>query len=262
MEKKYKILTALRVFAAMAVWYISKTLSDYWFIPLLEGKIPEIAIMVIGSMVITYTIPLLLAYLIIRGMKNGENNVPSMSLTPSRFIKILVIQCGLSALALIPLNTVIKVMGIRTNAITTEQITSDPLFYMVLLLVFAPVMEEVVFRKLFLDKLLTMGAVPAIVVSALIFAIPHLFSQGPAQVPYTFVLGLIWAYVAIRTKKLWPSILLHSLSNLYCGIIPVYWPIDIPAAAMGFMAVYVIFVPVTAVVLTAINAKEIKKVMY
>ena len=260
MEKKYKFLTALRVFAALAVWYISKTLLDLWITPLLEGKISKIALMVISSMVITYTIPLLLAYLIIRGMPKGENNAPSITLTPARFLKILVIQCGLSAMALIPLNTIIKVMGIKTNAITTELITSDPVFYVVLLLIFAPVMEEILFRKLFLSKLLAMGTVPAIVVSALFFAVPHLFSQGPAQVPYTFVLGLIWAYVAVRTKKLWPSILLHSLSNLYCGIIPVYWPTQIPVAAMGFMAVYVIIVPAVAIFLTVRNAKEIKKV--
>lgn len=260
MEKRYKVLTALRVFAAMAVWYISKTLLDLGITPLLEGKISKVALMVISSMVITYTIPLLLAYLIIRGMPKGEKSAPSITLTPARFLKILVIQCGLSAIALIPLNTIIKIMGIQTNAITTEQLTSDPVFYMVLLLIFAPVMEEILFRKMFLGKLLAMGTVPAIVVSAAIFALPHLLSQGPAQVPYTFVLGLIWAYVAVRTKKLWPSILLHSLSNFYCGMIPAFRPINTPAAAMGFMAVYVILVPAAAIVLTILNAKEIKKV--
>ena len=117
------------------------------------------------------------------------------------------------------------------------------------------------FRRLFLERLMALGTKPAVLLSAVIFAVPHLISQGPAQVFYTFVLGLSFAYVTVRTRKLWPAIMLHSLSNLYCGILAAVWPKDVPVFLLAYAAVYIIAVPVTAVVLTALNSKRIKETL-
>ena len=89
-----------------------------------------------------------------------------------------------------------------------------------LLLVFNPVVEEFVFRKLFAKKLLRHGQRFFMLASSFCFAIVHSVSLGLPQVLYTFLLGLIWSYLYVRTGKLWIPVVLHSLSNLFGGILP------------------------------------------
>lgn len=92
-------------------------------------------------------------------------------------------------------------------------------FNIFLLLVFNPIIEEFVFRKLFADKLLKHGELFYILASSFCFAIVHSVSIGIPQVIYTFILGMIWSYLYVRTGKLLIPIILHSLSNLFSGII-------------------------------------------
>ena len=146
--------------------------------------------------------------------------------------------------------------GRSVNIQTAEQILARPVFYCFLLLVFAPVAEEILFRKLFFDRLMVLGTKPAIILSAVFFALPHLISQGPTQVFYTFILGLSFGFVTARTRKLWPAMILHSLSNLYCGIISAVWPQDNPLFMLAYTAIYVLAVPAAAVVRLILNRRK------
>ena len=259
MEKKSDASVVLRIFASLVIWFVSRKITDFYLTPILQERLPEVIVMLLRSTVITYSVPLILLYLVIKGMKKGDNTAAEMNLSPARFIKVLIIQSGLSMIAMVPVNVVVKILGISTPATTPEEIIAHPFFYIFLLIFFAPVIEEFVWRKLFLDRLLVLGTVPAIIWSSVFFALPHFFSQGPAQVPYTFVLGLVLSYVIIRTRKLWPAIILHSLSNIYGGFIPTLWPKDNPIMVMAFAALYIIIVPACAITLTALNSKEIRR---
>ena len=104
---------------------------------------------------------------------------------------------------------------------------------------------------------MVLGTKPAILLSALFFALPHIISQGPAQFFYTFVLGLSFGFVAARTKKVWPCMILHSLSNLYCGILTAVWPMDKPVFLLAYAAIYVFAVPITAIVLLVTNRRKL-----
>jgi membrane protease YdiL (CAAX protease family) len=125
--------------------------------------------------------------------------------------------------------------------------------------IFAPFFEEWLCRGMVLRGLLAHGSKPwvAIVLSALFFALPHIISQGPAQFFYTFVLGLSFGFVAARTKKVWPCMILHSLSNLYCGILTAVWPMDKPVFLLAYAAIYVFAVPITAIVLLVTNRRKL-----
>ena len=74
----------------------------------------------------------------------------------------------------------------------------------------APIVEELIFRKLLLNKLRRYGDVPAILISAIAFG---LFHMNVAQMFYATTLGIIFAYVAIRTNTIRYNILLHILIN-------------------------------------------------
>ena len=257
MNTKKNWLTVIRVVAALVVWVGVYRGIVYLIDPWLSASVPEVVRNLICATVIPYGIALPLAYLVIRGMKTAVSDSPLMKPGFKNMAKIFIIQSGLSVWAMLPVGILIKVLDIKTPQVTADQILAQPVYYCFLLLIFAPILEEFMFRRLFLDRLMVLGTRPAILISAVLFALPHLISQGPAQVFYTFVLGLSFAYVTVRTRKLWPAILLHSLSNLYCGIIAAVWPKDIPVFLMAYAAIYIIAVPVTAVVLAALNKKKL-----
>ena len=257
MNTKKNWLTVIKIVAALVVWLGVYRGIVYLIDPWLSASVPEVIRNLICATVIPYGIALPLAYLVIRGMKTAVSDSPLMKPGFKNMAKIFIIQSGLSVWAVLPVGILIKVLDIKTPQVTADQILAQPVYYCFLLLIFAPILEEFMFRRLFLDRLMVLGTRPAILISAVLFALPHLISQGPAQVFYTFVLGLSFAYVTVRTRKLWPAILLHSLSNLYCGIIAAVWPKDIPVFLMAYAAIYIIAVPVTAVVLAALNKKKL-----
>lgn len=82
----------------------------------------------------------------------------------------------------------------------------------------APVLEELVFRKFVIDRTNRFGEKAAILFSAAAFA---LFHTNLFQLFYTFGLGLILAYLYVRTGKLRLPIIFHVLINALGGIIPI-----------------------------------------
>lgn len=86
-----------------------------------------------------------------------------------------------------------------------------------MLVVLAPVMEEVLFRGILLESVRSKhSAGRAIVVSALMFGVIHFI---PQQVVNAFVIGLILGYIYVRTESLWPVIVIHALNNAMAYII-------------------------------------------
>lgn len=87
------------------------------------------------------------------------------------------------------------------------------------LLVFAPIVEEIVFRYVFAKKLLKYGEAFFVLVSAFCFCIVHGVSIGINAIVYTFILGLIWSYLLVKTGNVWISVIYHSLSNFFGAIL-------------------------------------------
>lgn len=93
-----------------------------------------------------------------------------------------------------------------------ESVVGGNLVLQILILsVSAPIVEEIIFRKLLLDRLRPFGDRTAIWVSALAFA---LFHGNLSQALYAMALGMIFAYVVIRTNDIRYSIALHIIINL------------------------------------------------
>lgn len=75
----------------------------------------------------------------------------------------------------------------------------------------APVVEEMLFRGLILRSFLVNYSVNrAIVLSSLLFA---LFHMNLYQLPVAFIAGCLFAWLYVRTRSLWASILAHALYN-------------------------------------------------
>lgn len=110
--------------------------------------------------------------------------------------------------------------------------------------VLAPVFEELVFRKVIVDRVLPYGEWPAILFSGITFG---LFHGNLTQFFYAFLLGAILAYVYIRTGNILYTIGIHACINFLGGVLPILIP-----AASGL----VLLVAVAGVVLFFVNRQK------
>ncbi|MBO4851949.1 MAG: CPBP family intramembrane metalloprotease [Prevotella sp.] len=84
--------------------------------------------------------------------------------------------------------------------------------------IFAPVVEELVFRGAVLRVLLqgTTRHWGAIALSAALFALAH---ANPAQVPHAFCLGLLLGWMYYRTGSVIPGIMTHWVNNTVAYVV-------------------------------------------
>lgn len=102
------------------------------------------------------------------------------------------------------------------NPVMTLLDLDSPLLVALLTVIVAPLVEELVFRKLIIDRLRRFGGALAIVFSAAMFG---LFHGNLSQLFYAFALGLLLGYVYLRTGRLIWSILLHAFINFLGSVL-------------------------------------------
>ena len=117
----------------------------------------------------------------------------------------------------------------------------------------APVVEELLFRKLLIDRLHRFGDRTALFVSALVFGLLH---GNFSQLFYAFGIGLLLGYLYCRTRQLGYTILLHMAVNLFSGVL---LPLLIEAlgeVAAGMLSFALIALYVCGIVLFASGVKR------
>jgi len=72
------------------------------------------------------------------------------------------------------------------------------------------VVEEILFRRVILSRLIPYGKVFAVVMSSLLFAIMH---ANPSQLIYAFVGGLVMGYVTLKSDSILPAVIIHFSNN-------------------------------------------------
>jgi len=83
----------------------------------------------------------------------------------------------------------------------------------------APIIEELIFRKLIIERLRVYGDKFAIIISALLFGLLHM---NLSQFIYATALGLVLGYVVCYTNEVKYTILIHMIVNILGGAIPLY----------------------------------------
>ncbi len=146
-------------------------------------------------------------------------------------------------------------LSLGGDAVPMEDFALSP-YVLFMLLLFAPVMEEVVFRHLLAQNLLKHGERFFLLVSAYCFAIIHGVSLGWPQIIYTFILGLIWAYLIIKTGNLLLAIVFHALSNFFGNIITQIL-VEISQLYLGIYTIVIVIFAIVGIVLFFRNRKNI-----
>jgi membrane protease YdiL (CAAX protease family) len=87
-----------------------------------------------------------------------------------------------------------------------------------IMVLFAPVAEELLFRKLLIDRTAKYGEGISVLLSALIFG---LFHGNLNQFAYAFVLGGIFGFIYVKTRDIKYTIFLHMLINFMGSIVSI-----------------------------------------
>ena len=142
------------------------------------------------------------------GMIRWKTTFRRPSLSPARVGGIV-----LSAvLFILGLNLFAEMVALPdNNAEMIQGMVHHPLGVLIIA-VFSPVVEELVFRESMINDMQHQGMRPwpAILVSALAFGLIH---ANPAQIPFAMIMGVFFGYLYWRTGNIWLTSILHILNN-------------------------------------------------
>ena len=106
------------------------------------------------------------------------------------------------------------------------------LYYFIIECISVGFFEEVVFRGFLLVLLIQLfpknkvGLLKSIIISAAIFGLIHMVNLFAGanlantflQIGYSFLVGLLWAVVFVKTKSIWFGVVLHAIYN-FAGLV-------------------------------------------
>lgn len=175
----------------------------------------------IGSMIfgmveyfLYFALPVLAVALIVRP---GINPFPLRRVPRGTYPMAVFGGMALSLLANILANVIVQFLVLQGVSEPQFPETYDPsVINLVLNLLSMAVMpaffEEIAFRGYVLGALRPYGDKLALILSSALFGLIH---GNIKQVPFAFVLGLVFGWLAVQTNSLLPSIVLHFTNNAF-----------------------------------------------
>ncbi len=202
-------------FSLCGIILISNILNFLWFwgLPLIFGADSWICSsswgMWIGNFLPMYGVAMPLSLQLLR---NVEACPPEKSNLRGKDFLFLIPICAFMMYGGNLVGTLLSMVlsgGMAQNAIMELALDNNPLKVLVMVIL-APILEELIFRKMLIDRTRRYGEKLAVVLSAVTFGLMH---QNLFQFFYAFGLGLVFAYVYVRTGKLRYSIIFHACIN-------------------------------------------------
>ena len=130
----------------------------------------------------------------------------------------MITMCTLDVMVGVMLTTVVVSMigGTWENS-KTDAIQQNRTFFSICIAfisaaIISPIYEEIFYRGFLFRWFRTrFGFFSGAIMSSLIFAVVHIPTYN--VIPVAFVSGFIFAYAYEKTNSIWPSVLIHGLSN-------------------------------------------------
>ncbi|MFV0412010.1 MAG: lysostaphin resistance A-like protein [Oscillospiraceae bacterium] len=147
----------------------------------------------------------------------GLAPAPEKPFSPKQVLLLFPFGYAIMNVLAIAINLIETAIG-RSGTVTTADLVAGNTPWWITFVggvIIAPVMEEIVFRRLVYRKAAGYGAVPYILWSAVVFGLFHLnFGQSI----YAAALGAVLAIVTYRTGSVKTTIAMHLLINLTGGV--------------------------------------------
>lgn len=226
----------------LVLYPIIKGSVDFW----IEWLIRYAVIFLIG-------LPI---FLLISRKKESSKIGNPCKVKGSRFFKYYILSLGAANVGGLIGNLLISlVTGVPITEVINYFDGGTTLGATLFLCLVPPIIEELFFRRILLKKLIPFGDGFAILGTAIAFSIYHTLLTH-AQIIHIFLLGVLFSYVALRTKSIFITIALHSLVNLwstFIGRIALLLPDPIPV----FAPTLILPVMISFIVIVLVNRKKI-----
>lgn len=212
----------------------------------------------ISTVVSTYVVAPISAWLVLRKLPNG-------TFTKGRLSVGKVLMCGCVSMGTMYLfgylsegilwitAKIFNTSADSLNAVSQMGGELSTLQYVLMLCVFAPIVEEVVFRGLIIKKMLVHGELAALVVSAFVFGMVH---GTLSQIPYALAVGLVFGYIYIRFGNIYLNIGVHAFLNFLGGVIAMFLG-DVNYGDYISLGISFAFI-IAAIIILIVKGKEIR----
>lgn len=153
----------------------------------------------------------------------SREQIPQQKLGFGKFLLFVLMGaglCGIGSLIGMLIHTALTFSSGDTSAGIADLMLSSGMFMRILTVgILAPIFEELIFRKLLVDRLIKHGEFAAILTSGLMFG---LFHGNFQQFFFATFLGCLWAFVYARTGRIRYTIMMHMTVNMSTSAITVY----------------------------------------
>ncbi len=208
---------ALLMLLTVLIQAVSSYIVSLWAPALLQNSFGRYAVQLLPW----YLAVVPLTMLLLRA--NTFGRPPARKLGAARYLSFFPMSYALLFAGSMLGNLVTSVIGVLTghsvqNA--TAQLISgtDPLATILFVVLLAPLIEELLFRKFLIDALYPYGEAPAIFISALVFG---LFHGNFFQFFYAAAIGGLFGYLYCKTGRIRYSLGLHIFINFLGSVVSV-----------------------------------------
>jgi membrane protease YdiL (CAAX protease family) len=213
------VLQVTAVAAQYLLYFLAPAVLSYWWINWVFSLVP------------LYGVALPVLWLILKGMPVSPHNsdyalnrTAALEKTPfhmGHWMILLVIAFGCMTAGGLLGNTTMSILSAimdydYANGLA-NMVDSSPVWVTVIGgCICGPLGEELLFRKLLIDRTRRYGDLPSILLSGILFG---LFHGNLFQFFYATLVGMVFAYVYTRTGKYWWCFAMHAVVNLMGGVI-------------------------------------------
>lgn len=193
-----------------------------FYLDVIPARFATANISVLLSMVSMYVIAFPVFWLLMKRLPKAEkverNKWSLLSLAVVFLICMATIYIG---------NIIGQLLMFIVSLITGEPMVNDlqnliiqmdiPVIFLFTVII-APVMEELMYRKLLIDRIRQYGEGICVVLSGIMFGLAH---GNFYQFFYAFALGVIFAYIYLKSGHIRYTIIFHMIINFIGGIFPI-----------------------------------------
>ncbi|MEP7155414.1 MAG: CPBP family intramembrane glutamic endopeptidase [Betaproteobacteria bacterium] len=194
-----------------------------------DGDPVAASIIVIGGNTIVLTALMYMKRLSLASLfQPGDNSARAVLLVLT--LPVMLVSAGMAVLIDDLLRVILLVLPMTKGQFEMfDRVMSGGMVSLLLLCVIAPFGEEMLFRGIFLRSFNRQYTpAQAIVFSSALFGVFHL---NIYQATAAFAVGVIWAWIGLRSRSLWPCIVGHASYNLCCYLLGIALADSTPAAA-------------------------------
>ncbi len=222
-----KVMEAKHTFSRLGWCYVAGTFLmngvQIWGAPFLTQQHPEwmtdTNILLVISSLITYGLTMPLIYLLAKNMPATKPERRAFKF--SQFFVTFLMCYALIFVSNIVGNVITFAVGLMKGSQVNNKligyVTSGNASVMLIVMVLlAPIVEELIFRKVLVDRTLKYGQGMAIALSGIMFG---LFHGNMNQFAYAVVLGAFFAFIYINTGNIKITIALHMIVNFMGSVV-------------------------------------------